>query len=129
MKQSFNILLISLLFIINSSFANYSDKIKTVNFEALQKMQKNGEIVLIDVREEEEFKQGHLEGATLIPLSKINTNEVEKNNPQKKVVFLYCRSGKRSLKAAEKLLKENPNLQIYNLEGGILSVNQKHLKK
>ena len=40
-----------------------------------------------------------------------------------KKLVLHCRSGKRSLTAGAKLLEENPNLEIYNLEGGIIAWN------
>ncbi|GAA0404780.1 rhodanese-like domain-containing protein [Paenibacillus motobuensis] len=71
---------------------------------------------LVDVREAQEFKQGHIAGAVNIPLSQIERrlNEMPKDKP----VYLYCRSGMRSKQAA-KLLSRHGYNQISQLNGGI----------
>lgn len=71
---------------------------------------------LVDVREAQEFKQGHIAGAVNIPLSQIERrlNEIPKDKP----VYLYCRSGMRSKQAA-KLLSRHGYNQIAQLNGGI----------
>lgn len=55
--------------------------------------------LLLDVRSPQEFEQGHLEGATLIPLHELKERAKELHNGQKVVV--YCRSGNRSHRAAK----------------------------
>ncbi|HEY4389901.1 MAG TPA: rhodanese-like domain-containing protein [Paenibacillus sp.] len=71
---------------------------------------------LVDVREVQEFKQGHIAGAVNIPLSQIERrlNEIQKDES----VYLYCRSGMRSKQAAKLLSKHGYN-QISQLNGGI----------
>lgn len=71
---------------------------------------------LVDVRETQEFKQGHIAGAVNIPLSQIERrlNEIPKDKP----VYLYCRSGMRSKQAA-KLLSRHGYNEISQLNGGI----------
>ena len=71
---------------------------------------------LVDVREVQEFKQGHIAGAVNIPLSQIERrlNEIPKDKP----VYLYCRSGMRSKQAA-KLLSRHGYNEISQLNGGI----------
>jgi len=55
--------------------------------------------VLLDVRTEEEYRQGHLEGSKNIPLDRIE--DVYSVYPDRnKPLFLYCQSGMRALKAA-----------------------------
>ena len=53
---------------------------------------------LIDVRTKEEYLQGHIEGANLIPVDEIKNrlNEI----PKDKLVIVYCKSGTRSMQAA-----------------------------
>ena len=61
--------------------------------------------VIIDARTEEEFAEGHIENAILIPEYEI-ANRAEKELPDKEQLLLvYCRSGRRSKIASEELVK------------------------
>ncbi len=93
--------------------------IKTIDAKTLKTWLANDEAVLIDVREPEEYKQQNIKEATLIPLSNVCTKLLP-NRAGKKLV-IHCRSGKRSMIACEKLCAENPQLEVYNLKGGILA--------
>ena len=57
--------------------------------------------VLLDVREPDEFRSGHIPGAVNIPLSKIRGIGVPKDTP----LFVYCLRGTRSLRAARILTR------------------------
>ena len=74
--------------------------------------------ILLDVRSPQEYEEGHLDGAILIPdyecKSRINEIEKYKNS----TVIVYCRSGSRSRKVY-KFLKENNFKDVYNLYGGL----------
>ena len=60
---------------------------------------------LIDARTEEEFAEGHIENAILIPEYEI-ANRAEKELPDKEqLILVYCRSGRRSKIASEELVK------------------------
>ncbi len=65
--------------------------------------------VLIDVREIYEWKDGHLQDATLVPLSAVRkdalTSEMKKSLPKDKPIYCHCMSGQRVLMAS-KLLRE-----------------------
>ena len=67
----------------------------------------NGSALIIDVREKEEWDDGHLLDAILIPLSELQKNKDPKEFSDKlrkdKILYLHCRSGQRCLVAAEKL--------------------------
>ena len=76
------------------------------------------EVILIDVREPEEYALGYIQSAILIPLMEISLEKIPASN---KPIVIYCRSGMRSQEACKILLQQNPNLELYNLEGGILS--------
>lgn len=66
--------------------------------------------ILIDVRTELEYDQGHIEGAVLIPSVEIDQIKYDKN----KKIILYCRSGSRS-KTASDILDKLGYKHIYNL--------------
>jgi phage shock protein E len=62
--------------------------------------------LVIDVRTEQEWKEGHLEGALLIPYEKIG-EAIGKVAPDKKAkIVVYCRSGRRSGIALDTLKKQ-----------------------
>lgn len=85
-----------------------------------QSAQKN--VLLIDVRTKTEFKQGHLKGAKQVDFLKPEVFEAYfKKIDTLKPVYLYCRSGNRSLKAA-KYLESVGFKEIYDLKGGYLAV-------
>ena len=61
--------------------------------------------VIIDARTEEEFAEGHIENAILIPEYEIK-DRAEKELPDKEqLILVYCRSGRRSKIASEELAK------------------------
>ncbi len=91
--------------------------LKMVTANTLKNWLDNGEAVLVDVREPAENAAESIEGALLLPLSGIN-KAVLPNCAGKKLV-IHCRKGGRGGSACEKLLAEDPSLEIYNLEGGI----------
>ncbi len=73
--------------------------------EAKAIMDTEQDYIIIDARTEEEFAQGHIEGAILIPEYEI-ASRAEKELPDKDaLVLVYCRSGRRSKIASEELVK------------------------
>lgn len=86
--------------------------------KAIELMNDNPEIVLLDVREYNEFVTERIEGSELLPLSIIE-GSLETAYPDKDTTFIvYCRSGRRSAEAIEIMLDQGYE-NIYNL-GGIL---------
>lgn len=90
---------------------------QNVDAATLKKWMENGDAILIDVREPSEHEAQKIPGSILIPLGQLNAASLPFVG-NKKLVF-HCGSGGRSSRAAEKILAENPNLDVYNLEGGI----------
>ncbi|MBO5934280.1 MAG: rhodanese-like domain-containing protein [Clostridia bacterium] len=73
--------------------------------EAKNIMDTESDYVIIDARTEEEFSQGHIKGAILIPEYEIAAR-AEKELPDKnQLILVYCRSGRRSKIASEELVK------------------------
>lgn len=75
--------------------------------------------VLLDVRTEAEFMQGHIKGAKQLDFyqSEAFRTELEKMDPETPV-YLYCRSGARSGNAAQ-MMKQMGFKKVYNLQGGM----------
>ncbi len=81
-----------------SDYMNISQK------KAKEMMENLEEFVLLDARTEEEFSEGHIPGAVLIPHYEVS-EKAEEQIPEKDIpVFVYCRSGNRSKVAAEALV-------------------------
>lgn len=77
-------------------------------------------IVLLDVRTQEEYSEGHIRGSVNIDVESPDFLErVQGLYHEKCIIGVYCRSGRRSLEAANQLSRQG--YSVYNLSGGILS--------
>ena len=76
------------------------------------------DVVLIDVREQDEWDAGHIAGATLIPSSQLQSRWQE--IPTDKTVIVYCRSGNRSNVATD-FLKQQGLTNVHNMTGGVIA--------
>ena len=73
--------------------------------EAKKIMDSGEEHIILDTREQDEFDEGHIPGAILIPYTEIE-NKAEEMLPNKDAqILVYCRSGRRSKIASESLVK------------------------
>lgn len=88
-----------------NSSGNVSDYKQITAEEAKKIMDTQKNYVIIDARTQEEFAQGHIEGAILIPEYEIS-QKAEIHIPNKdELILVYCRSGRRSKIASEELVK------------------------
>lgn len=87
--------------------------------EAVQLMN-HEDAMVVDVREESEFKQGHLQNAMHIPLGALHSRVGELEQYKAKAVIVGCRSGARSARACG-LLRKQGFEKVFNLRGGILA--------
>ena len=85
-------------------------------YEILKDQAQKNKYTILDVRTIEEFDMGHLDSAVLIPVDDLEARfgELDKNKP----VIVYCRSGRRSAKAAA-ILVSNGFSSVYDMTGGI----------
>ncbi len=79
----------------------------------------DGAILLVDVREAEEYAAGHIAGALFNPLSAFDPASLPTPGAGQKVV-IYCRSGRRSVTAMEKALASGRAEADTHYSGGIL---------
>lgn len=95
---------------------------QAISPEEVQKLLKQNEILLVDVREEFEHKAESINGSVLISKDDISHEKIP-TNISKKIVF-YCRSGKRSYDVCSMLsgnkTSANSDLEFYSMDGGIL---------
>ena len=76
----------------------------------------NNNALLVDVRTESEFHDGHLPGAKLIPISQVSSRIAEFGEDKDREIVLYCKGGVRAAKA-EKILRANGYTQVVNAGG------------
>ncbi len=88
--------------------------------QAMLLMENDNNISLLDVRTIQEYKEGHLRDATLIPVQSLNENLGMLKQDKHKKILVYCRTGSRSV-SASRILERNGFIPI-NIKGGILSL-------
>ena len=102
-------------------------KIKKINAEEFNTLHKakSNKILLIDVREEEEFNKCSIKGSISIPINNLEQKshlEFIKQESLVKEIFTLCQLGKRSEKASKILMKFK--IPSKSIEGGIKNINQ-----
>ena len=80
-----------------------ADYVSITAEEAKSMMDTEQDYIILDVRTEEEFAEGHIPGAVLIPDGEIGERAREMLPDQEQLIFVYCRSGNRSKKASAAL--------------------------
>jgi rhodanese-related sulfurtransferase len=90
-----------------------------------------GSVIVVDVRQQAEWKTGHIEGALHIPLTQLSNRQHQL--PSDKTIVTVCRSGHRSALAARTLTRAGHD--VLNLRGGMnawaragLPLGQAHLR-
>jgi rhodanese-related sulfurtransferase len=113
-KASYVITLVLLLLLASCGNAGY----RNVEVGEAKELIDKQEVVVLDVRTPEEFQQGHIPGATLIPVQVLegSLKELDKDT----AYLVVCRSGNRSVQASD-ILTSNGFKEVYNMTGGMNS--------
>ncbi|ADU28598.1 Rhodanese domain protein [Evansella cellulosilytica DSM 2522] len=99
-------------------FLSYGiEEISTKELEALL-LEENDDYFFVDVREVHEYEEAHIEGMANVPLSRLESTY--SSVPKDKTVVIICRSGKRSLEAAN-ILKGKGYDDLVHVKGGMLT--------
>ena len=72
--------------------------------EGLELMEADSDYILLDVRRDDEFEEGHIPGAINIPNESIGTEEIAELPDKSQAIYVYCRSGNGSKQASQKLV-------------------------
>lgn len=76
--------------------------------------------IILDVRTQYEYDEGHIEGAILIPHNELSYRINEISNYKEQDILIYCHAGLRSVAAVHILHSQNFT-SLYNLEGGTIA--------
>ncbi|MBE7691961.1 rhodanese-like domain-containing protein [Tenacibaculum finnmarkense genomovar ulcerans] len=111
---------IALIFTVFTSCKSQENNIKNTTVADLQLLLKTEKkIQLLDVRTPEECSQGILDNAIMINIFADDFEEIAlKKLDKTKPVYIYCRSGRRSVAASERLKKQG--FDVYNILGGYI---------
>ncbi len=84
--------------------------------EAIAMMEESNDYLIVDVRTQEEYDEGHIPKAVCIPNETIGSEPPEELTDLDQFLFIYCRSGRRSKEAAQKLA-DMGYAQVYEMGG------------
>ncbi len=123
MKTIIVILLIAFLLFISFKFLTTKEE-PTSNYNKItvdkaKEMMKKEDVIIIDVRTEDEYNTSHIKNAVLIPNETIGNEKLKEVSNLNQKIIIYCRSGARSKKAAMKLINIGYK-NVYDM-GGIMN--------
>lgn len=95
--------------------------------ETVKLMDDTDDLLILDVRDENEYEAGHIEDAVHVSVDDVEKRMSEFEDYKDKTVLVYCRVGKRSAKASETLSK-NGFENVYNAEDGVEEYEYKLVK-
>ena len=111
------LLLLSLLLLAGCGGNAAAGSYQQITQEEAKEMMDNQEVIILDVREQDEYDSGHIPGAVLLPVGSIDeTTAAEVIPDEDSTVLVYCRSGNRS-KTASSTLAELGYTNIYEFGG------------
>ena len=106
MKKLIPILLSALMFTGCASSNNHANTYRSITMDdAVTMMEQENGYIILDVRRPDEFAAGHIPNAINVPNETIGTSEIAELPDKNQLIMVYCRSGRRSKEAAEKLVK------------------------
>jgi phage shock protein E len=91
---------------------------QTIDAATTAALQQRDDVILLDVREQWEYDEGHIPGVVHIPMNSIPATMSEL--PTDKTVIVTCRSGNRSSQVTT-FLRDNGFTNVHNMAGGILA--------
>ena len=111
-------LLFALLLLLTGCGGNSADgSYQQITQEEAKEMMDTQEVIILDVREQDEYDDGHIPDAVLLPVGTIDEDTAAEVISRKdSVVLVYCRSGNRS-KTASSTLAELGYTNVYEFGG------------
>ena len=109
---------IVILFVACQENRTSEPSVELITVEEMDSLVQLGNVQLIDVRTQEEYNEGHIEGALNINFYDDNFEELVEQVDKSKPVAVYCGKGGRSAKCAS-YMKNAGFTKIYDLNGGI----------
>lgn len=126
MRNKFIPLIVIMMSAMQSFGCSHSDNIMSVSAVEFEKAIKADSVQLLDVRSPQEFAEGHIAGAININVQSDDFRQrADKELSKDSTILVYCRSGRRSMDAAETLTELG--YKVVNLKGGIIEWNEEGL--
>ena len=98
--------ILSLLLLSSCGTSGSSPGYKRITMsEAVKMMESEKNYIILDVRRADEYADGHIPGAINVANEEIGTEEIPELPDRSQLILVYCRSGRRSKEASEKLVK------------------------
>ena len=117
MKRIFTLVLATLLALTACGGTSVENNYQQITQEKAKGLMDTQEVIVLDVREQDEFNAGHIPGAVLLPVGTIKEDTAAAVIPElDSIVLVYCRSGNRS-KTASKALADIGYTNIYEFGG------------
>lgn len=101
-------------------FGSGDNMVSTTDVKA--QLDNKAPLFILDVRQPEEFRSGHIPGAVLIPLNELARRQHE--IPKDREIVCVCRSGARSSSATRQLI--SAGYQARNMQGGMIAWQSAH---
>ena len=114
-----NIFIITAIFMMAFVSCDSKKEIKSIKSNEFRTEIMTPDIQLVDVRVPEAFNEGHIPGAKNLDFTSEHFDEMMKQLDKKNPVAVYCRGGRQSMEAAEKL--QDAGFEVIHLDGGILT--------
>lgn len=119
-------LIVIMMSAMQSFGCSHSDNIVSVSAVEFEKAIKADSVQLLDVRTPQEYAEGHIAGAININVQSDDFRQrADKELSKDSTILVYCRSGRRSMDAAETLTELG--YKVVNLKGGIIEWNEEGL--
>lgn len=89
---------------------------KKISPEEAKEIIESEDVVILDVRTKEEYNEGHIENAVLLPIDDISSKAEDLLRNKDAKILVYCRSGNRSATTSKKLIKMGYT-NVYDFSG------------
>ena len=99
------LLILPFLFLLSCAVKQKTPPYKQISQEEARKRMEEEDCVILDVRTEEEFNEGHIPDAVCLPAETIGSEAPAQLPDKDQVILIYCRTGIRAAGAAEQLAK------------------------
>lgn len=104
-------------YILKRRFSRFVEGNDDIDMKQLEELGEKGAVIL-DVRSPQEYEEGHLNGAILIPEYELEDRAEKELINKENTIVVYCSSGIRS-KRAQEILKQLGYINVYNLYNGL----------
>ncbi|MFA9397987.1 MAG: rhodanese-like domain-containing protein [Clostridiaceae bacterium] len=124
MKKSMNVFILLIIFILPIILSSCTKEVSAIAYkditakQAKEELDNDSSIVLLDVRTQQEYDEGHIKESILIPLDQLKSRAEGDLKDKNAKIFVYCRSGNRSKQAAI-ILNDLGYTNVFDL-GGII---------